>query len=62
MGKRTKKPVEDDAGVDTVWVSFRIAAAVANKLDEIAREQDRSRAAVIRRFIVKNLDELQETA
>jgi predicted transcriptional regulator len=62
MSNRTRKPVEDRAGVDTVWVSFRIDAEVADKLDKIAREQDRSRAAVIRRFIVKNLEELQQTA
>jgi predicted transcriptional regulator len=52
VGKTSvKQPSE--AGEDTVWVSFRIAKDYAKKIDEIAAREDRSRASVVRRILVK---------
>ena len=59
MGKPHAKRREEP-GDNTVWVSFRIDATVVEVLDKVAAEQDRSRASVIRRLIVKHHEELLE--
>lgn len=60
MKKPTRKLRENSAGENTVWVSFKIDADVVKTLDLAAAREDRSRASVIRRLIVKHHEELLE--
>jgi predicted transcriptional regulator len=43
-------------------VSFRINQGVVKTLDDVAKKEDRSRASVIRRLLVKFHEELGQTA
>ena len=57
MGKQ-----QTEAGEDTVWISFRIDADIVKKLDAQAEREDRSRASVIRRLIIRTIGIQEKTA
>jgi predicted transcriptional regulator len=59
MGKPTPRKREDP-GDSAVWVSFKLDKSVVERIDQGARQQERSRASVIRRLIVKHHEELLE--
>lgn len=59
MGKPIGKQRENP-GKGSVWVSFKLDKSVVERIDEGAKIQERSRASVIRRLIVKHHEELLE--
>lgn len=54
MAKR--KTAAETPNKHDVWISFTIKRTIADRLDAIAEHEDRSRAAVLRRIILKEVE------